>query len=98
MNLEPYDFAQRSNDLKKIAHLEAAPLPPTDDEKTQLCCLWMRYGDEAKITARLGELIHEWDHSPQTLMNECREIWLSGFRPTNTDYGVGSANDTQEDS
>ena len=98
MKLESYDFAQRSSDLKKIARLEAAPLPPTDHNKTQLCALFMRYGDEDKLVRRMADLMHEWDYSPTTLMCECREIWLSGYRPTNTDYGVGSANDTQEDS
>lgn len=97
MEIDPTSYAQRATDLKRLSKLEAAPTPPTAEEKTRLCCLYMRYGDDSAFSDRVGGLIHEWDHSPSTLLDECREIWLSGFRPTDTDYGVGSANDTQED-
>jgi len=90
------DFAQRGTDRDKIELLEAVQ-DPTKHDKVQLCALMMRYGGDQEISLRLCDLATGWDHSPVTLMQECREIWLSGFRPDHTET-TGSGYDTDSDS
>lgn len=95
---EKYDFAQRSTDLKRIADLELVGKTVSNDDKIQLCCLIMRYGDEPKLIDRLVDLAIRWNRSPQMLLDECRGIWQSGYRPGQTATDIGSANDTEDDS
>lgn len=88
------DFAQRGTDQDKIELLESVQ-EPTKYDKVQLCALIMRYGGDQDISTRLCDLAADWEHSPATLMLECREIWLSGFRPDNLESDYGSGNDTE---
>jgi hypothetical protein len=90
-------YAQRPTDFDRIELLEAVD-EPTKYDKVNLCALMMRYNEDQEVSARLCDLAHSWDHSPVTLTHECREIWLSGFRPDQTDPSIGSANDTDSDS
>lgn len=91
------DFAQRGTDTQKIELLEAVS-NPTKHDKVTLCALMMRYGEDTEVSQRLCNISTDWDHSPNTLLDECREIWLSGCRPDQTDNSIGSANDTDSDS
>ena len=86
-------FAQRGTDRDKIELLESVETP-TNYDKVQLCTLMMRYGEDQETSTRLCDLAAGWDYSPSVLMQECREIWLSGYRPDHTDTNIGSANDT----
>ena len=87
-------FAQRGMDELRIESLEAVE-SPTDDDKVSLCCLLMRYQGDPEFGSRTCDIIASWGHSPDTLMNECREIWLSGYNPTSTEINYGSGNDTE---
>ena len=90
------DFAQRGTDRDKIELLESVD-DPTKYDKVQLCALMMRYGDDQETSLRLCDLAADWHYSPMTLMHECRDIWLSGFRPDHTET-TGSGYDTDSDS
>jgi hypothetical protein len=85
-------FAQRGTDFNRIELLESVK-NPTKFDKVNLCALIMRYGENQKVSLRLYNLAAGWDYSPVTLMQECREIWLSGFRPDQTET-TGSGYDT----
>jgi len=91
------DYAQRGTDFARIELLESV-MSPTKHDKVQLCALSMRYGCDQQVSTRLCDLTTSWGHSPATLMQECREIWFSGYRPDYTDPSIGSANDTDSDS
>ena len=88
------DFAQRGTDYDKIELLECVQ-EPTKYDKVQLCALIMRYGEDQETSTRLCDLATGWDYSPSTLMQECREIWLSDFRPGHFDNDYGSGSDTE---
>ena len=88
------DFAQRGTDRDCIELLEAVQ-EPTKHDKVKLCALMMRYSNDQEVSTRLCDLATDWDHSPVTLMHECREIWLSGFRPDHVSSGYGSGSDTE---
>ena len=90
-------YAQTATDNETISQLQAVS-SPTDSDKTQLCALLMRYGHDQETSSKLCDTITGWGYSPTTLMSECREIWLSGYRPGQTDNSIGSANDTDTDS
>lgn len=90
-------FAQRGTDNDKVELLEEVGAP-TRYDKVQLCSLIMRYGEDQQMSTRLCDLAASWDYSPSTLMQECREIWLSGYQPDSTETNIGSANDTDSDS
>ena len=91
------DFAQRGTDRDKIELLEAVD-EPTKHDKVQLCALLMRYGQDQEASLRLCDLAAGWDYSPSMLMQECREIWLSGYRPDRIDNDYGSGSDTEAES
>ena len=86
------EFAQRGSDCNKIELLESVD-EPTKHDKVQLCALLMRYGEDQETSTRLCDLAAGWDYSPSMLMQECREIWLSGYHPTHTET-TGSGYDT----
>ena len=90
-------FAQRGTDHDKIELLEAVDTP-TKHDKVQLCALLMRYGEDQETSARLCDLATGWDYSPSMLMQECREIWLSGYRPGQVAVAYGSGSDTEAES
>ena len=73
-------FAQRKGDSVKLDLLEEVH-EPTDIDKVDLCCLIMRYHDDEALGMRTCDLASRWGHSPGTLMDECRDIWLAGYRP-----------------
>jgi hypothetical protein len=91
------DFAQRGTDRAKIELLETVT-EPTDLDKTNCCALLMRYCSDQETTLRLCDIASSWGYSPVMLNTECREIWLSGFRPGRIDSSIGSANDTDSNS
>jgi hypothetical protein len=91
------EFAQRGTDKEKIDLLETVT-EPTDLDKTNCCALLMRYGGDQDITLRLCDIASSWGYSPSMLNTECREIWLSGFRPGYIDSSIGSSNDIDSDS
>ena len=70
---EKYDFAQRSTDLKRIADLELVSGAVSNDDKIQLCCLMMRYGNEPKLIDRIMDLAIRWNRSPQMLLDSAGE-------------------------
>ena len=91
-------FAQRPTDIARIQDLEAVT-DPSDEDKVNLCCLIMRYGDDQQLGIRMTDLAIAWNHSPVTLMHECRELWQQGYSPSSpTNNSIGSANDTDSDS
>ena len=90
-------YAQRGTDFDKIELLEAVD-DPTKYDKINLCALMMRYGEDQDVSTRLCDLAAGWDYSPSMLQQECREIWLTGYRPDQTNHSIGSANDTDSDS
>lgn len=90
-------YAQFGTDLEKIKALESVSRPINSDKIT-LCALMMRYGHDEDISRRLCNIAVDWDHSPNTLLNECREIWVSGYRPDQVHHDIGSSNDTDSDS
>ena len=91
-------FAQRPTDISRIQDLEAVT-DPSDEDKVNLCCLIMRYGDDQQLGIRMTDLAMAWDHSPVTLMHECRKLWQQGYNPASpNNHNIGSANDTDSDS
>ena len=88
-------IANRQQDLD-LLHKLSKVTAPGRLEKTQLCCFFSRYSQD-ELGPMPADIAYDWGYSPRTLQAECLEIWLSGYRPTNTDYRIGSANDTTED-
>lgn len=87
-------------DLEKLNRLSQVDEPTTED-KIELCCMIMRYGqgDQHELGILATNAAINWDRSPQMLLEECREIWLSGYNPNKqNDTKIGSANDTDSDS
>lgn len=71
-------IAQRGADSIKLDLLEEV-YEPTDIDKVDLCCLIMRYQGDDGLGHRTCDLASRWGHSPVTLMDECREIWLKNY-------------------
>lgn len=91
------NFAQQGTDQSRIELLESVQ-DPTKHDKVQLCALMMRYGTDQETSTRLCDLAAGWDYSPSMLMQECREIWLSGYRPDQAAVTYGSGSDTEAES
>ena len=84
-------YAQIDNDHAILDLLEAVE-DPNDAQKTELCCIFSRYHDH-EIGLRASDLAYAWGYSPRTLQDECRDLWVSGFRPTKTTTEGGSSYD-----
>ena len=86
-------YASRPEDVITLDLLDLV-VEPTDFDLTNLAALSMRYSGDAEMHARITDKSMEWGYSLEQLFVKCREIWLSGFRPTETTTQGGSGHDT----
>ena len=71
---------------------------PDEHAKVQLGAISMRYPYPHPLGVLARDIAEGWGLTLEQLYAECRAIWASGYRPGTTQFGVGSSNDTQEDS
>jgi len=70
---------------------------PDDQDIVTLGAITMRYNYPHPLAVLAQDIGEGWGLTPFQLNKKCREIWSGGFRPSLTDYGVGSSNDVQQE-
>jgi len=91
------NYARRKQDEEVLQDLIQV-VNPDDQDIVTLGAIILRY-DVFDVLASVSlDIVGRWGFTEETLMKRCRSIWAGGFRPSLTDYGVGSSNDVQEES
>ena len=90
-------YAQIDRDDERLTDLLVTKIPDIHDI-VDLGALVLRYPYPHPLGILAQDIGEGWGLTPERLLKRCREIWASGYRPGTTDNGVGSANDTQEES
>ena len=75
-----------------------AVVNPDDHDYVVLGAIVSRYPYPHPLAVLAQDIAEGWGLTTQQLQAKCREIWASGYRPGTTVYGIGSSNDTQEES
>ena len=86
-------YAMIDHDSEALEDLLALK-KPTDHDKVQLGAISKRYPYPHPLGILAQDIAEGWGLTLAQLDAECRTIWASGFRPGQTRFGVGSANDT----
>ena len=92
MSYALFDHDQQA--LEDLMHV----VNPDEHDIVVLGALSKRYVSDSPLGDLIWEIAAGWGLTERELNSKCRKIWASGYRPGTTIYGVGSANDTQEDS
>tara|TARA_B100000035_G_scaffold315377_1_gene335619 strand:+ start:2099 stop:2377 length:279 start_codon:yes stop_codon:yes gene_type:complete len=90
-------YAQRDRDREVLDRLLEVGIPSVHDTVVLGALLFRyHYPDELRILSQ--DIMEGWGIAEHDLLSECRRIWAGGYRPTNADLAIGSANDTTEES
>ena len=87
-------FDHDNKALEDLMHV----VNPDEHDIVLLGALSKRYPPLSLLGSLIWEIATDWGLTEYELNRKCRKIWASGYRPGTTIYGVGSANDTQEES
>ena len=71
---------------------------PDEHDKVHLAAIAQRYPYPHPMGILAQDIAEGWGLTLEQLYAECRNIWSNGYRPPVTAFGVGSSNDTQEES
>lgn len=71
---------------------------PDESDKVLLAAISQRYPYPHPMGILAQDIAEGWGLTLEQLYRECRNIWANGYRPPNTRFDVGSANDTKEES
>ena len=91
------NYARRKQDEEVLQDLIQV-VNPDDQDIVTLGAIVLRYDMPDVLTSVSLDIAERWGFTEEALMKKCRSIWVGGFRPSLTDYGVGSSNDVQEES
>lgn len=90
-------YAMIDHDDEALERLLALKSPETHD-LVVLGAIASRYHYPHPLAILVQDIAEGWGLTTQQLQAKCRQIWASGYRPGTTIYGIGSSNDTQEES
>lgn len=92
-----HNYALIDHDSESLEELLIV-VNPDEHDKVLLAAIAGRYPYPHPMGILAQDISEGWGLTLAQLNEQCRNVWANGYRPPNTRFGVGSANDTQEDS